>query len=271
VLKHTLHGFLTVALIIGCTSSGRDAPVTASPPARPAVTRSVIRLGESVKGRPIEMVVFTPPARPGRHPVLVMGGIHGNEHTSVHLARRLIEHLDGDASAAGDVMVAILPDANPDATAAGRRTNANGVDVNRNFPAKNWRRFKHPLFDNGPAPASEPETRAILKAIETLDPERIISIHSIDGRNNHCNNYDGPGEWLARLMSQSNGYPVKATMGYPTPGSLGSWAGVDRRITIVTLELPRAQPGEAAWLANRAALLSALTASSPQPLTHAAP
>jgi murein tripeptide amidase MpaA len=71
----------------------------------------------------------------------------------------------------------ILAEANPDGLLTGRRTNANGVDVNRNFPARNWRRFKHPLFDNGPSPASEPETRAILAAIEEMRPGRIVSIH----------------------------------------------------------------------------------------------
>jgi hypothetical protein len=47
-------------------------------------------------------------------------------------------------------------------------------------------------------------------------------------------------------------------MGYPTPGSLGTWAGVDRQIPIVTLELPARQRGEDGWKANREALLAAI-------------
>ena len=86
-----------------------------------------------------------------------------------------------------------------------------------------------------------------------------MSVHS----GLRCNNYDGPAEWLASLMSRFNGYPVRPTMGYPTPGSLGSWAGIDRKIPIVTLELPRNVDGETAWEQNRDALLAAISAAPP--------
>ena len=65
-------------------------------------------------------------------------------------------------------------------------------------------------------------------------------------------------------MGRHNGYPVTATMGYPTPGSLGSWAGIDRQIPIVTLELPREQPGHEAWVTNREALLAAIREGVPE-------
>ena len=93
-------------------------------------------------------------------------------------------------------------------------------------------------------------------------PEWIISIHSI-ARGKHCNNYDGPARWLAEAMYRHNGYPVTATMGYPTPGSLGSWAGIDKQIPIVTLELPREDPGMSAWMQNRDALLAAIASRKP--------
>jgi protein MpaA len=59
-------------------------------------------------------------------------------------------------------------------------------------------------------------------------------------------------------MSKHNGYPPAATMGYPTPGSLGSYAGIDRQIPMITLELPRDAPGDQAWRENREALLAAI-------------
>jgi protein MpaA len=65
-------------------------------------------------------------------------------------------------------------------------------------------------------------------------------------------------------MHRHNGYPVLATMGYPTPGSLGSWAGIDRQIPIVTLELPREDSGTAAWAQNKEALLAAIAAERPR-------
>ena len=89
-----------------------------------------------------------------------------------------------------------MPSLNPDGVALRRAGNANGVDVNRNFPAKNWKAVKNRTTFNGTAPSTEPESRAIQQAINSLNPEWIISIHSI-ARGKHCNNYDGPAEVVA--------------------------------------------------------------------------
>ncbi len=75
---------------------------------------------------------------------------------------------------------------------------------------------------------------------------------------NFCNNYDGPAGALAEIMARKNHYPVKASIGYPTPGSFGSWAGIDQNIPTITLELPREQPISRVWLANRNAILAAV-------------
>ena len=85
----------------------------------------------------------------------------------------------------------------------------------------------------------------------------IISIHSIDG-GRECNNFDGPGEAIAKVMSEHNHYRVASTIGYPTPGSMGSYAGIDRQIAMITLELPRDASGEESWNRNRDALLAAI-------------
>ncbi len=191
----------------------------------------------------------------GSDRVLIFGGIHGSEPTSAVLARALANHLRINWDLFTGKTIAILAEANPDGLAARSRTNANGVDLNRNFPAKNWRQSPRGGRRNGSAPASEPETQAIIRAAELIHPDRIISIHSTR-RGGHCNNFDGPAESLARLMAQSNAYPVKASMGYPTPGSFGSWAGIDRDIPTITLELPRDLSGAQCWLENKDALMA---------------
>ncbi len=259
------NGLIVIAMAMwtmGCASTFDSSAVTATPtpPVHAAVAPSrTTSLGQSVQGRPIVMTSFGPAA--GR-PLLVIGGIHGSEPTSAYVAEQLALLLRATPALAKRP-VAIIANANPDALAARTRGNANGVDVNRNFPAKNWRPVKTKANFNGAAPSTEPESRAIQQAIESLKPDRIISIHSIT-RGRHCNNYDGPGQWLAEAMHPHNGYPVTPTIGYPTPGSLGSWAGIDRQIPMVTLELPREDSGDLAWKQNRAALLAAIAAQRPR-------
>lgn len=229
------------------------------PPITPVVPRPVeakervVELGKSAKGTPIKMYIFGE----GAAPLLVVGGIHGNEPTGAELAESLMEYLRGHGELWRDHPVAVIPRANPDGLSANTRVNANGVDVNRNFPAHNWKKTRRGDSFGGNEPCSESETRAIVKGVELTRPWAILSLHSISN-NATCNNYDGPAEGLAKRMSALNGYPAKATIGYPTPGSMGSWAGIDKSIPIVTLELPRSGSADEGWQANRPALLMAV-------------
>jgi hypothetical protein len=208
----------------------------------------VVEIGRSVEDRPIVMHVFGD----GPHPVLVLGGIHGSEKNSADCAALLVEYLRTHPV---NRPITVIPAANPDGLARGVRMNVHHVDLNRNFPAKNWTsRKEKPTNWGGPSAASEPETQALIKTIESLQPVRILSIHSITRE--PCNNYDGPAEVLARLMTARNGYATKDTIGYPTPGSLGSWAGIDRQIPMITLELPHNLPGKESWEHNRDAILA---------------
>jgi len=68
-------------------------------------------------------------------------------------------------------------------------------------------------------------------------PAKIISIHTLL----RAINYDGQAAELAKLMSKYNDYPVSKDIGYPTPGSFGTYAGIERNIPTTTLELPRGQ------------------------------
>src|ERR671929_190416 len=64
-----------------------------------------------------------------------------------------------------------------------------------------------------------------------------------------CINYDGPAAAWAQAVAAACGWPARADIGYPTPGSLGSWLGLDRRLPVITLELP---PGDHARFAQEA-------------------
>lgn len=218
----------------------------------------IVIIGTSVKGIPIPMHLYGSETRP----LLIFAAIHGDEPNTSGVSRRLVEYLDSHPEDYRGRGVVIIPVANPDGLVRGTRGNAHEIDVNRNFPARNWQRSVKGRYHGGDQHSSEPETQAIIKAVELLDPRGIISLHCIK-RGRHGNNFDGPGEELAQLLSARNGYRVLKTIGYPTPGSFGSWAGIDRGIPTVTLELPSDFDGEASWRENRDALLDTIRGNVP--------
>jgi len=151
--------------------------------------------GRSVEGRPIHRIVVGPPA--ATRVSVVLGGIHAMEWIGVDAACALASALDG--SPPTDRQVWIFPLINPDGTArvaadreAGRRrfqrANARGVDLNRNWPthwtgARFGTRLVPFLGHSGEGPASEPEVRTVLDALDTALAEgravdRALSLHS---------------------------------------------------------------------------------------------
>ena len=58
---------------------------------------------------------------------------------------------------------------------------------------------------------------------------------------------------------------VVPEMGYPTPGSLGSYLGVDRGVPILTIEFERGGDPEASWAAMRDGVAAVLGARADGP------
>ncbi len=204
-------------------------------------------IGRSTEGRPIRATVFGPTTAPSR---LVVGGMHGNEPSSVEAAVELCTYLR-DNPPTGCVWV--LPALNPDGLAAGIKNSARDVDLNRNFPAANFTTTHNAGYFPGPSPLSEPETHVLAALVERLGCEGVVAVHAPFA----CVNYDGPAERWARAVAAACGWPAQADIGYPTPGSFGSWLGHDRGLPVLTLELP---PGPYSTFAAqaRAALQTAI-------------
>ncbi len=206
-------------------------------------------VGHSVQGRPLRTLTLGH----GPRKVLWIGGIHGNEREgSVATAELPVAFLTSRGATAA-VTLTILEDSNPDGSAQGTRGNANGVDLNRNFPATNF--VAHRQF--GISPLSQPESRAVHDLIRSLGPDLVIVAHSWN--NDRFINFDGPAAALAQRFSRLSSYPLReSTEIAPTPGSLGAWVGHILAVPILTLEYRRGRNPVAAWHDTRVAILAVI-------------
>jgi protein MpaA len=126
------------------------------------------QIGRSVQGRPI--VLMRVGNRDGPR-LLVVGCIHGNECAGIAIINTLEhEHTDAD--------LWLIPDLNPDGHAHDTRQNADGVDLNANWPS-GWQQGGKPwdFYYGGPRPFSEPETRIARNLIERIHPTITIWYH----------------------------------------------------------------------------------------------
>ncbi|MGI9215974.1 MAG: M14 family zinc carboxypeptidase [Hydrogenophaga sp.] len=190
--------------------------------------------GRSVQGRTLYMRDVVAPEPKIR--VLVVGAMHGDELSSASVALHWIQLAVQTPS---NAHWRFIPALNPDGLMArpAKRVNANGVDLNRNFPTPNWKRDakvyweertkKDPRRWPGPAPLSEPESKYLHDEMERFKPDLIVSIHAPYG----MLDFDGPSVPPARL-----GRLYLDQIGI-FPGSLGNFGGVHKGMPVVTIEL----------------------------------
>jgi protein MpaA len=193
-----------------------------------------------------------------------------------HLVRDIV--YDNPRSAENFKLV-VAPLVNPDGFFLNTRQNANGVDPNRNLPTKDWEGKAHKLWAKrqdqrkypGKRSGSEPETKLQAFLIDKYRPDKILSFHAPLG----FVDFDGPGdrkygdllpvERRAKrvgLRIQKNTKRFLKFIDFRFyPGSLGNYAGNERKIPTYTVELPSVNPskGYAYWNIMRHALMKALT------------
>jgi protein MpaA len=208
-----------------------------------ATASRTVLIGRSVRGRRITARVLGP--NDARRKILMVGCIHGNECAGIAIlsavARRRV--LPG-------VQLWLVPEMNPDGTAAGTRQNADGVDLNRNFPYQ-WQRVTDPTYDSGPRPASEPETRAAMRLILRIRPAVTIWYHQ------HQDLVDmaGGDRGVARRYAQLSG--LAATCLPFLPGTAPAWS--DHELpgtTAFVVELPAGSVGRGALARHLRAVLA---------------
>ena len=237
-------------------SSWAAEPRTAAPAAQPPCAVFAARLpnlkkelceaaqlqptaARSVKGETLWVRDIQPPNANLR--VLVVGAIHGDELSSASVAFHWIKQAGQMPSDSPQTIAwRFVPVLNPDGIMVQppRRVNANGVDLNRNFPTPNWERdakiywekrtSKDPRRWPGPKPLSEPESQFLHQQMQSFQPNLIVSIHAPYG----VLDFDGPSvppSRLGRLYLDQVGI---------FPGSLGNYGGVHKGVPVVTIELP---------------------------------
>lgn len=204
---------------------------------------------QSKQGHPIPYLDFgtqssdTPTNKTSRR-ILVLGAIHGDEISAVSLVFRWIDFIDREPadSPLRKAHYVFYPLVNPDGFYVKPRTrpNSNGVDLNRNFETKDWDRQAHVFWKKktgsdkrrypGDRAGSEVETKAVQKAVDEFKPDLIVSVHAPYKVLDH----DGP------LTFPKSGSPLPIRTLGAFPGSLGTYAGLERHTPVVTPELPSA-------------------------------
>lgn len=201
-------------------------------------------------GHPIPYVYWGKPTPAGStnadgpRRILVVGAIHGDEISAVSMVFRWLDFLEKTKadSFLRQHYYMFIPLANPDGFYAKprTRTNSNSVDLNRNFATKEWdekatlfwkkKAGADPRRFPGKNAASETETQTVEKAVNEFKPDLIISVHAPYSLVDH----DGP------ILFPQKGSPLPIRTLGAYPGSLGTYAGVERNIPVVTPELPSA-------------------------------
>ena len=198
----------------------------------PSMIRSE-SIGRSVRGHPIGVVERGDPDATTK--MLVVGCVHGNEPAGIGIAEQL-ESL----SLPPERDLWVVEDANPDGVAAGTRTNARGVDLNRNFPSR-WRLHGHPgdPHYSGPRPLSEPESRLLARLILRIRPHVTIWFHQPFGLVDES----GGSIAIEREFASIIGLPLRRLLRFP--GGATDWENARLPgTTAFVVELPPGPPGQ---------------------------
>lgn len=206
--------------------------------------KATFSIGTSVKGRGITAYRFGS----GASKVIFVGGTHGDEKSSVYALNSLADYLETNPDKIpAHRTIIIIPNLNPDGFAAGTRTNANNVDLNRNFPSNNWKQGvtmpggSYNANGGGSAPLSEPESRALANYVLSQSPRLVLTYHAAAGV--VIPNDSGDSDALAHIYDQKSnvGYASNSQTGaifaYDTTGAFEDWLHDKHGIPTLLIEL----------------------------------
>lgn len=163
-----------------------------------------------------------------------MGGVHGNEVEGTSAAYGLLEQFM--ISFPFQLELTLIPAFNMDGVMSLSRLNGNGVDLNRNLPTNDWNpKAFNKKYPPGPHPNSEPENKSLVQYVSSFKPKFVLSLHSWFP----VLNVNGKCLEEATAISKITGYRIEEHIGYPTPGCLGTYCGLERDMPTLTYEIER--------------------------------
>jgi hypothetical protein len=191
---------------------------------------TISTIGYSVRGRAIQAWRFGS----GASKVVYVGNTHGDEKSSKYLLDYWIAQLEANPDKIpAHRSIIVIPTINPDGYAAGSRRNAGGVDLNRNFPASDWKaNVSMPSGEvvangGGVQPLSEPESRALANFVQSERPRLVLTYHSVASI--VSGNGAGDSSGLAATYSRQSGYgnlaagETGSVFHYDTTGAFETW------------------------------------------------
>ncbi|GBF96907.1 carboxypeptidase D [Raphidocelis subcapitata] len=253
-------------------------------------------IGESTNGANIwALEISDRPGEPEAEPNFkYLANMHGDEPSGRMLLPMLAEWLCANngkdpraTRLVRDAHLFLVPTMNPDGFAARRRNNANGVDLNRNFPDPILLAGEPADVLRRPQDDAEPETRAVMAlglerryaASANLHEGAVVANYPFDGYPDRSSDVRGernptPDDatfvWLAKLyaahhktMAKSEEFPdgiVNGAQWYPVYSGMQDWNYVAAGTMAITLEVSDnkwrpAQDLPTLWEENREALV----------------
>lgn len=192
---------------------------------------SELESGSSLEGHPIP--VFKTDIKAPKY-LYLMAGVHGDEVEGVYVLKELFSWLKQEHSLK-DMPMVVIPILNVDGYRTQSRVNAHLVDLNRNLPTKDWSgNATQPKYNPGPKPLSEPENQFLVKLLDKYKPGMIISFHTWKP----ILNFNGDCKDIAEYLNGFNQYEMDSDIGYPTPGSLGTFGPEKYSCPVLTFECP---------------------------------
>jgi predicted deacylase len=224
-------------------------------------------VGKSVQGRDIS----THSVGTGKSTLLFVGGLHGNEVGGVKTAHALLRWLPQQTKWLKEFTFWVIPCLNPDGYAEAQqhpdylhdgrigRFNANGVDMNRNFPTASFQSHSEWTHGKaysertdvyaGPHGGSEPEIQTLLSFIEAQKINLLAMFHTAGA--DVTGSKDAPAQRLTQAYAEAAGYRYFSEEEWRALGHTGSAKEWCEQNGVTFLEIEGSTRWESDWGRHR--------------------